>query len=202
MGNYCGPKVRLTRALGVPISESNKHMRLRRENPPGMHTFRRRRKSLYGRQLQEKQKLMFYYNVRDAQMRKYLTAAARDKRSTPEVLHEMLETRLDNVVRRLGWASTIWQARQMVSHGHFMINGRKVDRPSQNVRPDDVLTVKERSKQFVKFCSEQSEYHLVLDWIERDDDKLEARFTRMPTPEDSRIPFDIDYALIIEYYTK
>lgn len=202
MGNYCGPKVRLTRKLGVPISESNKHMRLRRESPPGMHSFRRRRKSLYGRQLLEKQKLMFYYNLRDGQMRRYVAAAARDKRNTPEVMHEMLETRLDNFVRRLGWASTIWQARQMVSHGHFLVNGRKVDRPSQQVQPGDVVSVKERSKKFIKFSSEQAEYHLVLDWIERDDEKFEARVTRMPTTADSRIPFDVNYALIIEYYTK
>lgn len=202
MGNYSGPKIRLSRALGVPIAETNKHMRLRRESPPGAHPFRRRRKSLYGRQLQEKQKLMFYYNIRNGQLRKYVEMAANDKRNAPDVIHELLETRFDNVVRRLGWSRTIWQARQMVAHGHFLVNGRKVDRASQRVKPDDVITVRERSKKFIKETSDTAEYHLVLDWLQRDDDTLEAKVTRLPTPEDSRIPFDINYNLIIEFYTR
>jgi len=203
MGNYTGPKVRLSRALGVPIAETPKHMRLRRESPPGMHILRRgRRKSLYGQQLSEKQKLARYYNVRDGQLRRYMEQATQSRRTTPVVLHELLETRLANVIRRLGWARTIWQARQMVVHGHFQVNGQKVDIPSMNLKPGDRITVKERSTKFVQQMSETAEFHLKLDWLQGDEAKLEASIVRLPTMEDSRIPFDIDYNLIVEYYSR
>lgn len=203
MGNYSGPKVRLSRALGVPIAETPKHMRLRRESPPGMHVLRRgRRKSLYGQQLMEKQKLARYYNVRDGQLRRYMDEATRAKRTTPLVLHEILETRLDNVIRRLGWARTIWQARQMVSHAHFKVDGVKCNIPSFRCKPGMTITVKPKSQKFVKDMSETAEFHLNLDWLERDDTKFEAKIVRMPSLEDSRIPFDIDYNKIVEYYSR
>ena len=203
MGNYTGPKVRLSRALGVPIAEIPKHMRLRRENPPGMHVFRRgRRRSLYSSQLAEKQKLARYYNVRDGQLRRYMKQATQSRRTTPLVLHELLETRFDNFIRRLGWARTIWQARQMVVHGHFLVNGRKATVPSMSLKPGDTITIKERSDKFVRQMSETAEFHLNLDWFQRDEAKFEANIVRMPTMEDSRIPFDIDYNLIVEYYSR
>jgi len=203
MGNYVGPKVRLTRALGVPIAETPKHMRLRNENPPGMHVMRRgRRRSIYGQQLSEKQKLARYYNVRDGQMRRYMKQAASSHNTTPTALHESLETRLDNVIRRLGWARTIWQARQMVVHGHFAINGKKTNRPSFHLNSGDKVTVKERSAKFVRETSETAEFHLTLDWLQRDEAKFEATITRMPSLDDSRIPFEIDYNLIVEYYSR
>lgn len=203
MGNYTGPKVRLSRASGVPIAETPKHMRLRRENPPGMQVIRRgRRRSLYGTQLSEKQKLARYYNVRDGQLRRYMRQAAKSRRTTPLVLHELLETRLDNVVRRLGWARTIWQARQMVVHGHFLLNGRKINRPAFGLSPGDTITAKQRSTKFIHDTSETAEFHLNLDWLKRDENKLEATIARMPTLEDSRIPFEIDYNLIVEYYSR
>lgn len=202
MGSYHGPKVRLSRALGVPIAETPKHMRLRRESAPGMHALRRARKSLYGAQLAEKQKLARYYNVRDGQLRRYMHEAARAKRNTPEVLHEILETRLDNVVRRLGWARTIWQARQMVSHAHFRVNGQKVNIPSYRVQTGDTISVRDKSSKFVKAASETAEFHLTLDWLQRDENKLEARIARMPTLQDSRMPFDLDFNKIVEYYSR
>lgn len=203
MGNYSGPKVRLSRALGVPIAETPKHMRLRRESPPGMHVLRRgRRKSLFGQQLMEKQKLARYYNVRDGQLRRYMEEATRAKRTTPLVLHEILETRLDNVIRRLGWARTIWQARQIVSHAHFRVDGVRCNIASFRCKPGMTITVKPKSQKFVKEMSETAEFHLNLDWLERDDTKFEAKIVRMPSLEDSRIPFDIDYNKIVEYYNR
>lgn len=202
MGNYSGPKVRLSRSLGVPIAETPKHMRLRRENPPGMHPMRRGRRSLYGRQLSEKQKLASYYNIRDGQLRRYMREAASSRRTTPVVLHEILETRLDNIVRRLGWARTIWQARQMVSHGHFLVNGQKVNKPSYHVSEGDRVTVKESSAKFVRETSETAEFHLNLEWLQSAENKFEATITRMPGLEDSRIPFEIDYNLVVEYYSR
>lgn len=200
MGNYTGPKVRLTRRLGVPICETAKHLNPRRPNRPGMHGFRRGRASLYGRQLAEKQKIAYYYNVRDGQLRKYMQMAGRSKRNAEAVFQELLESRLDNVVRRLGWARTIWQSRQAVAHGHFQINGRKVDRPSFRIRIGDVVTVRERSQKFVKDCAETCEGPLPPEWLAPEDNKLEARVTRLPTPEDVRLPFEVEFPLIIEYY--
>ncbi|HWL95132.1 MAG TPA: 30S ribosomal protein S4 [Phycisphaerae bacterium] len=203
MGTYHGPKVRLSRSLGVPIAETPKHMRLRRENPPGMHgAGKGRRKSLYGERLRAKQRLARYYNVRDGQMRRYMEEASKSKRTTPVVLHEILETRLDNVVRRLGWARTIWQARQMVSHGHFLVDGQKVNIASFRVGAGQKVSLKEKSAKCVKAISETAEFHLQLDWLQRDDAKFEATVARMPALEDSRIPFDVDYNLIVEYYSR
>lgn len=200
MGNYTGPKVRLSRRLGVPIAETAKHLNPRRPNRPGMHGYRRGRPSLYGRQLAEKQKIACYYNMRDGQLRRYLAMASKSRRDTAAAVQELLETRLDNVVRRLGWARTIWQARQAVTHGHFFVNGRKVNRPSFRVGPGDVVTVRDRSKKFVKDCAETCEGPLAPEWLSADENKLEGRVVRMPTPEDIRLPFEIEYGLIIEYY--
>ncbi len=200
MGNYTGPKVRLTRRLGVPICETAKHLNPRRPNRPGMHGFRRGRATLYGRQLAEKQKLAYYYNVRDKQMRQAMALASRSKRDTVAAFVEILETRLDNTVRRLGWARTIWQARQNVAHGHFFINGRKVDRPSARVKVGDTITVRERSQAFIKNCAETCEGPLPPEWLALTENKLEGRVVRAPMPEDVRLPFEVEYGLVVEYY--
>lgn len=202
MGGYNGPKVKLSRSVGVPVAETSKHTNLRRTTRPGMHGFRPARRSLYGRQLLEKQKLAFYYNVRDRQLRKYMAEATRSKRSAPEVLQEELETRIDNVMRRLGWARTIWQGRQLVHHGHITVNGRRATIPSQQVKAGDVIAAREASKKLIKECMESCEERVIPGWLSCDDAKLEARVERMPTPEDVRLPFEITYSLVIEYYTK
>jgi small subunit ribosomal protein S4 len=202
MGNYSGPKVRLSRSLGVPIAETPKHLNLKRSTRPGMHGFRPARRTLFGRQLAEKQKLAFYYNVRNTQLRKYLNKAVKSKKNTPDALQEMLETRLDNVIRRLAWARTIWQARQMVSHGHIYVNGRKVDRPGYPVKLGDQITAKESSKAYVKDCAQATEESFIPAWLEGDAEKCEGRVLRLPTPEDVRLPFELNYSLIIELYTK
>jgi len=202
MGNYSGPKVRLSRSLGVPIAETPKHLNLKRSTRPGMHGFRPARRTLYGRQLAEKQKLACYYNIRDGQLRRYMNRAVSAKKNTPDALQEMLEVRLDNVIRRLGWARTIWEARQMVSHGHFQVNGRKVDRPGLPVSPGDTIVAKDKSKAYVRSCAQATEEGFVPAWLEADNEKCEARVTRTPTPEDVRLPFELNYSLIIEFYTK
>lgn len=202
MGGYIGPKVKLSRSVGVPIAETSKHTNMRRTTRPGMHGFRPARRSLYGRQLTEKQKLAFYYNVRDRQLRNYMTIANRAKRPTPDVLQQLLETRLDNTLRRLGWARTIWQARQLVNHGHIQVNGRRVDIPSYHVSQGDVISVKEASKPLVKACLESCEERMIPGWLTSEDGKLEGRVERMPFPEDVRLPFDVTYSLVIEFYTR
>ncbi len=202
MGGYSGPKVRLSRSLGVPIAETSKHLNPRRTTRPGMHGFRPARRSLYGRQLAEKQKLAFYYNLRNAQLRRYMAEATRSKRSTPEMLQQLLETRLDNTLRRLGWARTIWQARQLVSHGHILVNGRKVDRPGYGVQPGDMITVKARSQKLIKACAESCEEPVVPQWLTADNNKWEAQVQRLPVPEDVRLPFEVDFAAVTEFYTR
>jgi len=202
MGGYNGPKVRLSRSLGVPIAETAKHLNLRRTTRPGMHGFRPARRSLYGRQLAEKQKLAFYYNLRNKQLRRYMAMASKSRRPTPEILQELLESRLDNTIRRLGWARTIWQARQLVGHGHFLVNGRKVDRPGYGVSAGDVISVKDKSKAFIKKCIEAADESLVPPWLTADNNRLEANVTRSPFPEDVRLPFEVDFASVTEFYTR
>src|SRR5690554_6856910 len=133
MARYLGPKVKLSRRVGVPIEDVPKHTARRQLNPPGMHGYRGRRLRDYGLRLNEKQKLRFHYQVLEKQFRRHLEEAGRMTGNTGELLLQLLERRLDNVIRRAGFARTIWAARQMVVHGHVLVNGRKVDRPSFKV---------------------------------------------------------------------
>jgi len=204
MGTYHGPKVRLTRRAGVPIAETPKHINVRRPNRPGIHGRRRPRQSLYGEQLAEKQKLCSYYNIRERQFTRYVHVAQASPGSTTEALHRILETRLDNVIRRLRWAPTIWQARQMVSHGHFLINGRKVDLPSQEVKPGNEITVKSGSEPFLHASIEVAENVEMQTpaWLSVDAENLRAKVLRLPEPDEIRLPFEVDLAKIIEFYTR
>jgi small subunit ribosomal protein S4 len=204
MGTYHGPKVRLTRRAGVPIAETPKHVSMRRPTRPGMHGRRRPRRSLYGEQLAEKQKLSDYYNLRDRQFTRHVEQAQAVRGSTTDALQQILESRLDNVIRRLRWARTIWQARQMVSHGHFYINGHKVDIPSYQVRPGEEITVKPGSEPFVRAAIEaaaETEVQVPA-WLSVDNETLRAKVERLPAPEEIRLPFEIDVAKVIEMYTR
>lgn len=204
MGTYHGPKVRLTRRVGVPVAETSKHMNLRRDKRPGMHTRRRGRQSLYGEQLTEKQKLCSYYNIRERQFTRYVHEAQSAPGATTDALHRILETRFDNVIRRLRWASTVWQARQMVSHGHFLVNGHKVDLPAYHVRTGDEVTVKPGSEPFLHAAIEAAqkvEIH-TPQWLSADSDNLKAKVLRLPEPGEIRMPFEVDLAKIIEFYTR
>lgn len=201
MGHYTGPKVRLSRRVGAPVCETQKHIN-RRETRPGMHGFRRGRQTLYGLQLAEKQKIAYYYDVRDKQMRKYMSRASKGKTKADEALQQMLESRLDNIVRRAGWARTIWQARQMVAHAHFEVNGKKVDIPSYHCKPGDIVTVREKSQAFVKNVAQTAEAVTTLEWLTVDENALKATVNRLPALEEVRLPFEVDYAKIIEFYTR
>jgi len=204
MGSYIGPKVRLSRSLQVPIGETDKHVRPRKERPPGQRRFRKARPSLYSSQLRGKQKMRFYYNVRDKQLKHYIEFAQNSSGDTIEIFQQMLESRLDNVVRRLRWARGIWQGRQMVSHGHIMVNGRKINLPSFCVKAGDVVSVKLRSHDFVKQCAQSTEDmgFDVPKWLSVDENTLTAKVLYLPHVDEVRIPFEIDYAKIIEFYTR
>ncbi len=199
MANYTGPKVKLSRRVGVPIADIPKHTTKRQLNPPGMHGFRGRRLRDYGIRLNEKQKLRYHYNVLEKQFRNYLILASKTKGNTGTVLLRLLEQRLDNVIRRLGFARTIWAARQLVAHGHVQINGHKCDRPSAQLGVGDEITLKkDASNKLVRDALESLPGHDVPDWLSFDPSNLTAKITAVPTPD--QVPFDVNMNLIVEYY--
>ncbi len=198
MANYTGPKVKLSRRVGVPIADVPKHTTKRQLNPPGVHGFRGRRLRDYGLRLNEKQKLRYHYNVMEKQFRLYVDEANRTRGNTGEILLRLLERRLDNTIRRLGWARTIWQARQLVAHGHLLVNGRKTDRPSYQVKPGDEIRIKEQSQKYVRDNMESLPGHDVPTWLSFDPSTLTARVLAVPTHE--QVPFDVNMNLIVEYY--
>jgi len=198
MANYTGPKVKLSRRVGVPIADIPKHTAKRQLNPPGMHGFRGRRLRDYGIRLNEKQKLRYHYNVLERQFRGYMQKASTTKGNTGQVLMQLLEQRLDNVIRRMGWARTIWAARQLVGHGHVLINGRKTDIPSYRVKIGDEITLKPGIQKVVRENMETMPGHNVPGWLMFDPSTLTAKVTADPTPDE--IPFDVNMNLIVEFY--
>lgn len=198
MARYTGPKVKLSRRVGVPIADNPKHTSKRQLNPAGMHGYRGRRLRDYGIRLNEKQKLRYHYSVLEKQFRRYLEEAARRPGNTGDVLMRLLECRLDNVVRRAGLARTIWAARQIVAHGHILVNGRKTDRPSFSCSPGDVITLKPKIEKLVRENMESLSGHEVPGWIEFNPGELTVKIVALPTSD--QIPFDVNANLIIEFY--
>ncbi len=198
MANYTGPKVKLSRRVGVPIADIPKHTTKRQLNPPGVHGFRGRRLRDYGVRLNEKQKLRYHYNVLEKQFRRYLETAGRAKGNTGEALLRLLECRLDNVIRRLGWARTIWSARQLVGHGHVLVNGRKTDVASYSAKPGDQITLKNDIQKLVRENMESLPGHEVPAWLSFDPSTLTAKIIAEPTSD--QVPFDVNMNLIIELY--
>lgn len=193
MGRYTGPKARINRRLGFQVFESAGAIRAseRKEYPPGMAQ-RRRKTSNYGLALVEKQKIKFYYGFREKHLRRYFEKAKRAKGNTGENLLILCERRLDNVVRRAGFTKTRPQARQGIVHGHFLVNGRRVDRPSFIVKAGDRVTVKNRPnlQQLYKELSESAE-DVGSSWINFDNSELTAIVTSLPTYDDVSLPVDV-----------
>lgn len=198
MARYIGPKVKLSRRIGVPIADIPKHTAKRQLTPPGMHGYRGRRLRDYGVRLNEKQKLRHHYSVLERQFRRYVAEAKRLKGNSAERLMQLLERRLDNVIRRAGFARTIWAARQMVAHGHVLVNGRKTDRPSFSVSIGDVVTLKPKIQTLARDNMESLAGHVVPEWIQSNPSELSARIGALPTTD--QIPFDVNTNLIIEFY--
>jgi len=197
MGRYTGPKVRLSRRVGVPIADIPKHTGKELELP-GMHGYRGRRNTEYGVRLTEKQKLRFHYGVLERQFRKYMDLAKRSKGNTANSMMQILEQRLDNVLRRLGVGRTIWATRQIVGHGHVLVNGRKTDIASYQVSPGDTITFKEKIHKVLRDNMEQNAGHAVPGWLEWNPAQLTGKVLAAPTPED--VPFEVNMNLIIEFY--
>ncbi len=201
MGRYTGPKVRKSRRVRAPIAETPKHMKADTERGPGQHGFRRRRKmTAYAERLIEKQKLCFFYHVSDKQFRRYMAEASSSKSNTIERLNELLERRLDNVIRRAALARTIWQARQLVVHGHFRVNGKKVDRPSYQIRPGDVITVRDKSRKSMNEIAESADAGAIVPgWLSVDRAKLEIKAERLPAAEEIFRPFETNMQYVVEF---
>jgi small subunit ribosomal protein S4 len=172
----------------------------RRSYPPGEHGRGRIKQSEYLLQLREKQKARRYYQVLEKQFHQYYVEASRRQGITGENLLRLLETRLDNVVYRLGFGASRRQARQLVRHAHFLVNGRKVDIPSYQVRPDDVISVKPSSKAVETVRAATDLTSAVAPWLLADHDNLTGKILRLPERDDIDTP--VQEQLIIELYSK
>lgn len=201
MARYTGPKSRIARKFGEPIFGEDKVLS-KKNYPPGQHGNNRRRKtSEYGTQLKEKQKAKYTYGVLERQFRNLFETAARTKGVTGEVLLQLLESRLDNVVYRLGIAPTRPAARQIVLHKHVTVNGKVVNIPSYRVQPCDVVAVREKSKSLEVINDNLAGFnHSKYPWIEWDESLKGGKFLHMPQRED--IPEPIKEQLIVELYSK
>lgn len=202
MARYTGPKHKLCRAEGVAICGSPKCPVIRKNaGPPGQHSQKRRRKlSEYGIQLREKQKVKRIYGVLERQFRRYYFLASAKKEATGEALLQILETRLDNVVYKLNLANSRPQARQLVSHGHIFVNGKKVTIPSYNVKIGDIVSLSEKASNFnfVSKIAEETKDKLLPSWLEKK--AVVGKIKSSPARED--IDADINESLIVEYYSR
>ncbi len=201
MARYTGPKSKIARKFGEPIFGEDKVLS-KKNYPPGQHGNNRRRKtSEYGTQLKEKQKAKYTYGVLERQFRNLFETAARTKGVTGEVLLQLLESRLDNVVYRLGIAPTRPAARQIVLHKHVTVNGKVVNIPSYRVQSGDVVAVREKSKSLEVITDNLAGFnHSKYPWIEWDESIKGGKFLHMPQRED--IPESIKEQLIVELYSK
>src|ERR1700704_2025522 len=203
MGRYTGPKTKVSRRYGVPLFGPSKALE-RKNYPPGMHGPKgsRRKQSDYAIALGEKQKLRYQYGLLERQFRRIFQTALRKRGVTGETLLQLLETRLDNVVFRLGLANTRSAARQLVSHGHVMVNGRMVNVSSFNVKAGDEVTVKDKPKtrQLALRNLELTQIAPVPDWLVANRDALSGKVSRIPTREEMQ-PM-VNEQLIVELYSR
>jgi small subunit ribosomal protein S4 len=203
MARYTGPKTRVSRRYGVPLFGSSKALE-RKNYPPGIHGPRgsRRKQSEYAIALGEKQKLRYQYGLLERQFRRIFEKALQKRGVTGETLLQLLETRIDNVVYRLGLANTRSAARQLVSHGHVLVNGRGVNVASYNVKPGDEITIKDKpkSRQLVLRNLDLTQIVPVPDWLTVDRDGLSGKVTRIPSREE--IQPIVNEQLIVELYSR
>jgi len=203
MARYTGPRDKISRRFGVALFGPSKAFE-RRSYPPGQHGLRggRRKKSDYAVALGEKQKLRLQYGLLEKQFRGYYEIAARRRGVTGEILLQLIETRLDNVCYRLGFANSRFAARQLVGHGHVKVNGRRVDVPSFQCRPGDKVEVvdKASSQQLVQRMMDLTQGVPLVDWLTIDREKLVGTVSRVPTRED--INPMVNEQLIVELYSR
>src|SRR3984885_2560779 len=203
MARYTGPKSKISRRFGVALFGPSKALE-RKNYGPGMHGPKgsRRKQSDYAVALAEKQKLRYQYGVLEKQFRRYFGIASTRRGVTGEILLQLLKTRLDNVIYRLGFANSRSAARQMVSHGHVQVNGRKVDVSSFNVKAGDTITVKDKpqSRRLAAKYLELTQITQVPDWLAVDKDQFSGKVSRIPSREE--IAPIVNEQLIVELYSR
>ena len=200
MARYTGPRLRIVRRLGTDLPGLTRKVADRRPYPPGQHGQGRQRFSEFKKQLYEKQKLRFNYGVNERQLRRLFSEAQRSRDPAGLVLLRLLESRLDNVCYRAGFASTIPAARQLVVHGHVMVDGRKVDRPSYRVKPGQEIAVRPASRNMDTVKNSISAPVLrTPSYLSVDANTFTARMETEPAREDT--PIQVEEQLVVEYYS-
>jgi small subunit ribosomal protein S4 len=198
--NYTGPKVKLSRKLGIRMTPKAGKVMEKKYYPAGQHGRRRKnRTSDYARQLLEKQRLRLQYNISEKQMGNYYVKATKLVGNTGDLLVQLLESRLDAVVNRAGFVRTSYAARQAVQHGHFLVNGRKVDIPSYHVKAGDVISLKEKSRKLDAF-QEAIRNSGAPAYVEVSKSDFSAKYAYVPTREE--IPVQCELSLVVEYYSR
>src|SRR5690625_4539993 len=200
MSRYTGPVWKKSRRFGISLTGTGKELD-KRPYAPGQHGPSQRKKlSEYGLQLQEKQKLRYMYGLNERQYRNLFDEAGKMKGVHGENFMILLESRLDNLVYRLGLARTRRQARQLVNHGHITVDGKRVDIPSYRVSPNQTIGVRERSRNLEVIKESVEMNNFIPEYLSFDEDKLEGVYTRLP--ERSELPVEINEALIVEFYSR
>ncbi len=200
MAKYTGPKVRLSKRIGVALTPKAIKVMERRPGSPGQHKNARRGKlSNFGQQLLEKQRLRFHYNISEKALRKYFQKAKKKKGNTVDNLFQLLESRLDTVALRAGFAPTIYAARQLVGHGHIKVNGFKVNLPGYLVTDSDVVTVTDKGKN-VPFFQASLPAANAPAYLEVDKAQGAVRFVKKP--ERAEVPVQCEAPLVVEYYSR
>lgn len=200
MSRYTGPAYKRSRRVGISTLENGKEL-VKKPYGPGQHGNGRKGKlSNYGVQLVEKQKIRFIYGISEKQLKKTFERAAKLKGIHGENILKLLESRLDNIVYRMGLASTRSGARQFVNHGHVSVNGRKVDIPSYQVKPGDVVAVRKNSKDHKAMKESLEKVTKTVDYVSFDKNKLEGTYIRLP--ERSELSSDVNESLVVEFYNK
>ncbi len=199
--NYTGPKVKLSRKLGIELTQKAAKYTSRKPNPPGQHgaSKRRAKQSDYGRQLLEKQRLRLQYNISEKQLRNFYLKASKLTGNTGELLIQQLERRLDAVVYRAGLARSIYMARQLVTHGHILVNGKRVNIPSYQVKVNDLVSVKEKSRKN-EIIQDSIRSASPPNYLELSKADFSAKLLHIPEREE--IPVICEINLVVEYYSR
>ena len=206
MASYHGPKAKQQRRFGELLAPRPKYARIleNRAFPPGQHgrekAFRSGRRSNFGMQLDEKQKLSFIYNIRERQMRNYYRAANQMTGATGENLLKLLERRLDNLVYKAGFGATIWAARQLVVHGHILVDGKRLDLPSYQVTAGQTIEVREKMRKNAHVMEWVQQVSAYPPYLDVNSDQFRATLTRLP--EDGEVQVPVDVQLVVEYYNR
>lgn len=197
---HTSPKDKLSRKYGELLSGMPNFELNKRPYPPGQHGLKRTKTSEYGSLLQEKQKLKHCYGIPERQFRRYFGKAIKIKGPTGEILIQLLETRLDNIVYRMGFAPTLASARQLVSHGHVLVNNKKIDIPSYQVKPNTEIALKESASKLEVVKNSVKNNPQTLDYLSIQKDEYKGKLVEMP--QRSQIPVSVNDRLIVEFYSR